>query len=176
MSRSERSHGPGALCDGACPTPFHGVYAPEISLAQYLERIFTYANCSFSCFVLAYVYIHRFIELNPHVPIASTCVHRLLITSVLLAAKFLDDVYYSNAFYANVGGITTAELNMLEIELLKRLDYRLHVHPEALEQAALALEAAASQPASLAAASWPAPPLAVVPAPRRPVSDVVSAA
>ena len=30
-------------------------------------------------------------------------VHRLLLTGVLLAAKLMDDRYYSNAYYAKVG-------------------------------------------------------------------------
>lgn len=34
--------------------------------------------------------------------ICSRSVHRLLITSVLLAAKFLDDKFFNNAYYAKV--------------------------------------------------------------------------
>ena len=31
----------------------------------------------------------------------------------MLAAKYFDDVYFTNAFYADVGGISVDELNML---------------------------------------------------------------
>lgn len=72
-------------------TVFHGLKAPSISVQKYVERIFKYANCSPSCFVVAYAYLDRFIHQQPGLPITSLNVHRLLITSVMVAAKFLDD-------------------------------------------------------------------------------------
>ncbi|KAH9531263.1 hypothetical protein CY35_19G029000 [Sphagnum magellanicum] len=119
-----------ALNHSICPqkmTVFHGFRAPTISIEKYLERIFKYANCSPSCFVVAYAYMDRFIRQQPGIPITSLNVHRLLITSVMVAAKFLDDAYYNNAYYAKVGGVTTSEMNKLEIEFLFRLDFRLQV-------------------------------------------------
>ena len=71
---------------------FHGLTRPSISLHTYLERIFKYANCSNSCFIVAYVYLDRFAQRQPLLPINSFNVHRLLITSVLVAAKFMDDL------------------------------------------------------------------------------------
>lgn len=71
---------------------FHGLTRPTISLTAYLERIFKYANCSPSCFVVAYVYLDRFAQKQPSLPITSFNVHRLLITSVLVSAKFMDDM------------------------------------------------------------------------------------
>lgn len=136
------------------PSVFHGASAPDISVPNYLERIFNYAQCSFSCFVLAYIYLDRFVEQNPYVPITSNSVHRLLITAVLLAAKFLDDVYYSNAYYAKVGGLPTAELNALELELLQRLSFRLHVTPETMEAYCLKLEAALAANEATASLAW----------------------
>ncbi|KAH7372851.1 hypothetical protein KP509_17G024900 [Ceratopteris richardii] len=106
---------------------FQGLKAPSISLQHYVERIFKYADCSPSCFVVAYVYLDRFIHQQPGLPITSLNVHRLLITSVMVAAKFLDDAYYSNAYYAKVGGVSTCEMNRLELEFLFRLSFRLQV-------------------------------------------------
>jgi hypothetical protein len=34
--------------------------------------------------------------------ITSLSVHRLLVTAVLIAAKFLDDSYFNNAYYSKV--------------------------------------------------------------------------
>ncbi|KAG5099322.1 hypothetical protein JHK82_044374 [Glycine max] len=59
---------------------------------SYLERIFKYANCNPSCFVVAYVYLDRFTQRQPSLPINTFNVHRLLITSVMVAAKFMDDI------------------------------------------------------------------------------------
>ncbi|XP_030511967.1 cyclin-U4-1 [Rhodamnia argentea] len=110
---------------------FHGLTRPAISIQSYLERIFKYANCSPSCFVVAYVYLERFAQQQPALPINSLNVHRLLITSVMVAAKFLDDIYYNNAYYAKVGGISTVEMNFLEVDFLFGLGFNLNVTPTA---------------------------------------------
>ncbi|XP_021905735.1 cyclin-U4-1-like [Carica papaya] len=109
---------------------FHALAKPNISIQNYLERIFTYANCSPSCFVVAYVYLDRFIKNQPNLPINSFSVHRMLIASVLVSAKFMDDVFYNNAFYARVGGISTVEMNVLEIDFLFGIGFKLNVTVE----------------------------------------------
>lgn len=38
-----------------------------------------------------------------------------------------DDKYYNNAFFAKIGGIDVSELNTMELEMLKLLDFRTHV-------------------------------------------------
>ncbi|KAK7374429.1 hypothetical protein VNO80_07859 [Phaseolus coccineus] len=108
---------------------FHGLTRPTISIQSYLERIFKYANCSPSCFIVAYVYLDRFTQRQPSLPINSFNVHRLLITSVMVAAKFMDDLYFNNAYYAKVGGITTIEMNFLEVDFLFGLGFHLNVTP-----------------------------------------------
>ncbi|CAN7008028.1 hypothetical protein IGI04_010824 [Brassica rapa subsp. trilocularis] len=108
---------------------FHGLSRPSITIQSYLERIYKYADCSSSCFVVAYVYLDRFTHRQPSLPINSFNVHRLLITSVMIAAKFLDDLYYNNAYYAKVGGISTKEMNLLELDFLFGLGFDLNVTP-----------------------------------------------
>ncbi|KAL4310265.1 hypothetical protein GQ457_01G052480 [Hibiscus cannabinus] len=49
------------------------------------------------------------------------------ITSVMVAAKFM---YYNNAYYAKVGGISTAEMNFLEVDFLFGLGFHLNVSPK----------------------------------------------
>ncbi|XP_076950463.1 cyclin-U4-1-like [Bidens hawaiensis] len=108
---------------------FHGLTKPTISIQNYLERIFKYANCSPSCYVVAYVYLDRFTQQQPGLSINSFNVHRLLITSVMIAAKFMDDIYYNNAYYAKVGGISITEINFLEVDFLFGLGFQLNVNP-----------------------------------------------
>ena len=48
----------------------------------------------------------------------------------MLAAKFFDDQYFNNAYYAKVGGVKADEMNLLEIEFLFRVNFTLHVTPE----------------------------------------------
>ncbi|KAE8702776.1 Cyclin-U4-1 [Hibiscus syriacus] len=108
---------------------FQGLTRPTISIQSYLERIYKYANCSPSCYIVAYVYLDRFAQRQPSLPINSFNVHRLLITSVMVAAKFMDDLYYNNAYYAKVGGISTIEMNFLEVGFLFGLGFNLNVTP-----------------------------------------------
>lgn len=61
-------------------------------------------------------------------------VHRFVMTSVCIASKALGDHYYSNSFYAKVGGISTLELNALELELVTLLDWRLQCSREDLQK------------------------------------------
>lgn len=121
-------------------TLFHGLHAPSIGVHKYLERIYKYTNCSPSCFVVAYAYMDRLVHRQPDQPIISLNVHRLLITSVMLAAKTLDDVHYNNAFYARVGGLSIEELNRMELDLLFRLDFRLCVSTNTFESYCVHLE------------------------------------
>ncbi|XP_024383509.1 cyclin-U1-1 [Physcomitrium patens] len=108
-------------------TIFHGLRAPSISIAKYLERIFKYTNCSPSCFVVAYVFLDRLVHRQPDLLVTTLNVHRLLVTSVMVATKMLDDVHFNNAFFARVGGVSVVELNRLELEFLFRLDFKLSV-------------------------------------------------
>lgn len=71
---------------------FQGVRAPSISIAKYLERLYKYSSCSPSCFVVGYVYIDRLLHKYPDSLVVSLNVHRLLVTSVMVASKMLDDV------------------------------------------------------------------------------------
>jgi hypothetical protein len=94
--------------EGAAHTAaFRGRALPGIPVRRYVERIYRYAGCSPACFVVAYVYLDRLArgrvgegeedggqgsdEAAAVVGIDSYTVHRLLITSVLVAAKFMDD-------------------------------------------------------------------------------------
>lgn len=110
-------------------TIFHGLRAPSLSIEQYIDRIFKYSCCSPSCFVVAHIYLDRFIQ-RTSLFLTSLNIHRLLITTVMAAAKFLDDAFFNNAYYARVGGVSTAELNKLEMKFLFALDFRLHVSVE----------------------------------------------
>ncbi|CAK9151066.1 unnamed protein product [Ilex paraguariensis] len=119
-------------------TIFHGSRAPSLGIRLYIERIFKYSCCSPSCFVVAHIYVDRFIwRTSCH--LTSLNVHRLLITSVMLAAKFVDDAFFNNAYYAKVGGISTTELNKLEMKFLFGLDFRLHVSVQKFEKYCLQL-------------------------------------
>lgn len=66
-------------------------------------------------------------ELHPEFVFTIYNIHRLLITSIMLAVKFHEDFYYSNSFYAKVGGLPLPELNHLEVQFLLFINFELTV-------------------------------------------------
>ena len=49
-----------------------------------------------------------------------------------MASKALCDAFCTNSLYARVGGIPVGELNMLEREFLRMIDWRLTVRRDAV--------------------------------------------
>ena len=77
-------------------------------------------------------YIDRLCLLYPAFTITTLTVHRFLITAATVAAKGLSDSFWNNATYARVGGIKIAELGMLELDFLYRVDWKIVPNPETL--------------------------------------------
>ncbi len=103
----------------------------SFTLSFYCRRLLEYMCCSKSCFVVAILYLARLAVRCPIFELNEFNVHRLICTAVVLAAKWLDDVSYSNAHYAKVAGVqTTAEMTRMEDVMLRSLDYRLFVTRE----------------------------------------------
>ncbi|KAI4349514.1 hypothetical protein L6164_010095 [Bauhinia variegata] len=125
-------------------TVFHGLRAPGLSIRKYIDRIFKYSACSPSCFVVAYIYVDRLLQ-RSEVKLTSLSVHRLLITSIMVAAKFMDDAFFNNAYYAKVGGVSTGELNRLEMNFLFSIDFRLQVSVDTFRKYCWQLEKEAAE-------------------------------
>uniref|UniRef100_A0ACD5Z2T9 Uncharacterized protein n=1 Tax=Avena sativa TaxID=4498 RepID=A0ACD5Z2T9_AVESA len=141
---------------------------PEIGVRRYAERIYRYAGCSPACFVVAYAYLDRLAlgdgegATGVAVAVDSYSVHRLLITSVMVAAKFMDDIHYNNAYFARVGGVDVSEMNGLELEFLFVLRFRLNVTPDDFASYCATLEGEMTTTKTPTPLS-PTPPLMVSP-------------
>lgn len=114
-------------------TCFHSSRAPNISVTEYLARMQRFLGCSTECYILGVLYIDRLIKRRPWIAVTALSCHRLVLCSLVLAAKFQDDKFYSNDFYARVGGLRLQELNALEINFMKLLDWQVHTMPEEYE-------------------------------------------
>ncbi|KAI9110944.1 hypothetical protein K1719_018064 [Acacia pycnantha] len=113
---------------------------PDMTIQSYLERIFRYTRAGPSVYVVAYVYIDRFCHNNPGFRINARNVHRLLITTIMVASKYVEDMNYRNSYFARVGGLTTKELNNLELEFLFLMGFKLHVNVSVFESYCCHLE------------------------------------
>ncbi|KAG8843442.1 hypothetical protein FRB96_004039 [Tulasnella sp. 330] len=115
-------------------TRFHSRSPPSISVRDYLARIVRYANVEKSCLLITLHYIDQICARLPKFTITSLTIHRFVIASVTVSSKALCDVFCTNSRYAQVGGIKTNELNLLEREFLNIIDWRLFCTGELLQQ------------------------------------------
>lgn len=81
-------------------TPFHALRAPSVSPSNYLARLVRHSHCSRAAFVVALLFLDRAAARVPDLCLNELNVHRLLLTSVLLATKANDDVLYDNSHFA----------------------------------------------------------------------------
>jgi len=77
-------------------------------------------------------YVDKLCAMYPAFTISSLTVHRFLITAATVAAKGLSDSFWTNSLYARVGGVSVRELALLELEFLRRLEWRIVPKPEVL--------------------------------------------
>jgi hypothetical protein len=126
---------------------FRGKSPPAISLAAYGVRMVKYAPCAPSVWLCALVLIDRLCgggqssakkeapgtpgtpgkSASPRIVVCSANVHRLLLATFVVATKYHSDVFYTNAHYARVGGVTLLEMNQLERDVLALCDFDLRV-------------------------------------------------
>ncbi|ORZ34174.1 cyclin-domain-containing protein [Catenaria anguillulae PL171] len=115
-------------------TRFHSRAAPGISIADYLRRIIKYASVERACLLAILLYIDRVCERHRSFTISSLTVHRFIIAAVTVSAKAICDSYCTNAHYAKVGGISTQELNTLELEFLFLINWQVASPASVLQQ------------------------------------------
>jgi hypothetical protein len=116
---------------------------PRISIFEYLERLRKLAHFDTS-FLIALIYIDRLLAMDSNFAVTPRNVHRLLFTCATVAEKFLEDTFYCNSYYAQVGGISLAEMNRLEMTLLYTMNWRLGVSPEEFDEKRQELRRAAT--------------------------------
>ncbi|KAK2957611.1 putative Cyclin [Blattamonas nauphoetae] len=102
------------------------------SLPDYLDILISQMNCSPLCFIVALIYITR-LERSGSVILTSQSAHALLLTSIVITAKYLDDLFYFNTYYAHIGRIDFQELNQMELQFLSLMSYSLGVSPSSCE-------------------------------------------
>ncbi|ETS77494.1 hypothetical protein PFICI_11368 [Pestalotiopsis fici W106-1] len=113
-------------------TRFHSRTAPGISVLDYLHRLAKHATLTPPLLLSMVYYIDRLCALYPDFTINTLTVHRFLITAATVAGKGLSDSFWNNSFYARVGGVKIAELKLLELEFLYRVDWKIIPNPEVL--------------------------------------------
>ena len=113
--------------------PFISKKIPSITIINYIERLFKYSKVSENTMILVLIYIDR-ICANHKINLNYYNIHKIILASFIVTIKFYEDDYYSLAFYAKLGGVTIKEINILEYEFLKLIDFKLFVSDELYEK------------------------------------------
>ncbi|KTD52999.1 cyclin family putative virulence effector [Legionella quateirensis] len=106
---------------------YTGKSKPPITIEHYLLRFCTYLINEPSIYILLVIYLNKYLEKVPDASLNEMNVHRLTACSLLLAYKQLMDLRFDNLFVSRVAGVSLSELNLLEINFLKILDFETHV-------------------------------------------------
>lgn len=129
---------------------------PPISLDEYLGRMQRYCPMSTAVWLAAAYYISilglpSFQQPSPLVPLTPRTAHRLLLASLRVAMKALEDLRYPQPRFAGVGGVSENELKGLEISLCYLMEFRLQVNGERLLKGAVGLQRAMVQAEKISA-------------------------
>jgi hypothetical protein len=108
---------------------FYSKKPPTISIQHYLERIVKYSKMEDSTLIITLIYIDRLCDLN-QLHLNNYNIHRIILATITIAIKYNEDDYFSNDYYAKVGGISLQEINSLEYECVKLLKHKLFIDDE----------------------------------------------
>ena len=112
--------------------PLYSKLIPVLSLEQYLVRIIKYTEVENNTLIAAYLYIIELIKKENFI-LSINNIYRLLLGSVVLAKKVLEDIKYNNSFYCQIGGMSLQEFNKIEFSLFVRLNFDVNPKREEIE-------------------------------------------
>lgn len=107
---------------------FFSLQKPTIQMRYYISRLVKYMQVSKSAFVVALIYLDRVHAADEILAINDLNVHRLITTALTIACKFLEDEVHRNSTVSRIGGVpSTAEMNLLETQFLRRINWNCSV-------------------------------------------------
>ncbi|KAI5203115.1 hypothetical protein E4T39_04414 [Aureobasidium subglaciale] len=137
---------------------------PTTGFRKWVTTILSTTQVTQNVIILALLFVYRLKKLNPSVKGKPGSEYRLLTVALMLGNKFLDDNTYTNKTWAEVSGISVAEVHIMEVEFLSNMKYALFTSAEewALWQSRLGRFASffdrASRPMPQLPPTLPSPP------------------
>jgi metal-sulfur cluster biosynthetic enzyme len=131
-------------------TPFHSVVEPPVAIDVYVHRLVRYLGCSDHGVMMGMILTAKYCVANALLPSRLT-MHRLLLTTTLIAVKCHHDIFSSNQSFAKIGGIMVEELNALEVLVFHGLGFRTRIRPHDVKRLSAATAASRRTSCSLAA-------------------------
>ena len=102
---------------------------PSISIKDYLERLYKYCHINTSTIILTLIYIDRLCNINKF-KMTYYNIHKLILSSMVVAIKYNEDSYFSMIFYAKIGGVSKTEMIYLEFYFVTLIKFNLFVKNE----------------------------------------------
>jgi hypothetical protein len=112
---------------------FNSQEEPSISIDAYLRRLHKYTRFSSACLIIAIIYLDRYNMREATFSLSKYNVHRILLTCLMLAVKFNDDIYFDNLAFEKGGGVAASQLFTFELELFQKIGFNAFVSQEEYE-------------------------------------------
>jgi hypothetical protein len=109
--------------------PFLSMDIPQISINDYLERLYKHTKINCSTIILILIYIDRICNIQKF-KLTYFNIHKLILASMIIAIKFNEDEQYTTKFYSKLGGVPIAEIAFLEKNFFFLLNFNLFVKNE----------------------------------------------
>lgn len=102
------------------------------NIKNYIKNLINKVNLEPSTLILSTIYLDRLcnkgkVKLN----INNAC--EIFLICLLLAIKFNEEYFENNKFYSKIGGIKNKNLNQLENQVLRIINFNLYVYEEQFE-------------------------------------------
>eukprot|EP01059_Diplonema_ambulator_P005238 TRINITY_DN14998_c0_g1_i1.p2 TRINITY_DN14998_c0_g1~~TRINITY_DN14998_c0_g1_i1.p2 ORF type:complete len:166 (+),score=65.20 TRINITY_DN14998_c0_g1_i1:51-548(+) len=116
---------------GQEPSYYDAAEVPNFPVVDLVRRWAKFSKAPGEVLVMSLILIDR--AVGRGLIVTSYSVHRVLISSLVVATKMHCDQVYSNSHYAKVSGISRQELNRLEVAFLNDIDFETHISEDAFE-------------------------------------------
>ncbi|KAI9323635.1 hypothetical protein BX666DRAFT_1888783 [Dichotomocladium elegans] len=113
--------------------------ATSNAFKKFSRQILHATQLSESVVMLSLKYIAMLLQKNPNIQGAEGSEYRLFTVALMLANKFLDDNTFTNKTWSEVSGMKVTDLNIMELEFLDVLTFRLFVGKDEFERWKMAL-------------------------------------
>ena len=113
--------------------PFMTQNIPSMSIKDYLLRLSQFTKMSESTIIIILIYIDRISNLN-NFRLTYKNIYKLILSAMIVAIKYNEDLFYSSTIYAKLGGLSVQELNYLEFHFLILIKFSLFIESDLFEK------------------------------------------
>ena len=113
--------------------PFMTKNIPSMSIKDYLLRLSQFTKMSESTIIIILIYIDRISNIN-NFRLTYKNIYKLILSATVVAIKYNEDLFYSSAIYAKLGGLSVSELNYLEFQFLILIKFSLFIENDLFDK------------------------------------------